>query len=247
MKKLINLVLIVFVVIFTTIPVASSMIEGYKVIAEAEQEAAIVADEIESAIATGSAVEFYRNNVHHFEFFHNDWDQELVENWYYIPNHQTRFVICDENHDYGVLDYSNNSFVNVDIPEEIVAEAEAEVEAMAEDSRLDMAVNFIVSITVWVAFEVISSRIEERKEAREAAERAKAREAARKAREEAEKAEAEAIMAEAVKTLANIKDNSLVVFGKFSLEFSLERCCNYVSRDNINDLREALDNLVYRC
>lgn len=246
MKKLIELVSMIFVVIFTTFPLASSMVEGYKVIAEAEAEAAVVANQIENAIGNNTAHYFHHSDVKYFEASHDDWDQHLIENWYCVP-HASSFVFMDDEYNYAVLDYSNNGFVHVSTSASVIAEAEAEVETIAEDSRLDMAVNFIVSIAVWAAFEVISSRIEERKEAREAAKRAKVSKAAREAKAAKEKAEAEALIVEAKEALANIKDNGLVVFGKFSIEFSLERCCNYVSRDNIDNLREALDNLVYRC
>lgn len=241
MKKILNLVIVVLAVIFTAFPMASTTVEANKIVAEAKAEAAAVADEIESAIATNSTVHI-DNDIDHFEFFHSDWDKSLVENWYYVPNHKSRFVMCDENHDYGVVDYSNNGFVSVTIPKEIVAEAEEEASLIIADGNVATAIRMVISASLYIAFLIISSHIEERKEDKR---HAAAMEAAREAREAAVKAEAESLIVEAVEALTFIEDNGLIVFNTYSLERAVQRCYSYISRDNINNLREALSNLVY--
>lgn len=242
MKKLITLVTLIVVVIFgATTFAAHEAVENSSEIAALEAELALIKAEGETeaeVIIDGDNLKFMMGLDKEEAENHNLYDGEFV----YI-SHECSAFSC-----YAVLHFDDNNLLTYNTLLSLESDIRVEKSGIYTTFTTIAAAIMLASITVLGLFmESILDFIESKDKKEIAKKEAEAREAARRTREEAEKAEAEAIIAEAVETLANIKDNGLVVFGKFSLEFSLERCCNYVSRDNINNLKEALDNLVYRC
>lgn len=235
MKKIITLLLIILVAFGATSFAAHVAIASNNEIAEIEAELAILETATPEVIIDGDNLNFIMGLNREEAEAYGLYDGEIV----YI-NHQNAFSFTAILHfEDDLLDY--NSLLSL--------ESDIRVEKSSIYTAFSTAVGVIMitSMAILGAMESIESDKKAEAAKAEAAKAAKAAKAAREAKAAKEKAEAEAIIAEAAETLANIKDNGLVVFGKFFLEFSLERCCNYVSRDNINNLREALDNLVYRC
>lgn len=238
MKKLEKIVIILVLVVFgATFSTAHIAVENNETIASMEAELALIeAGGCAEVIIDGDNLSFLMG-----------LDKEEAEG---CGLYDGEFVYISHNNAfscYAILHFDNNDLLTYNT-------------LLSLENDIDIAIGGIYTAALVIAAAIMlaslplvfhffgNAIVEAEAEAELAKANAEARASMQKKAvlEAALEAEAEAIIAEAVEALAHIEDNDLVVFNTYSLEYALERCCRYICRGNIDNLKEALDNLVYR-